>query len=134
MPPAVDKAVGPIKRILPGRAMRDNNDKIPFYKGRVIYASERIQWIQTNHPEHKLVYLIADTYLYWCDRCKISVWEQEVMTHGVRRCPFCLGRILALSPGDTVRLHYRYNAKPKNEAGLTPADVWGAWWAERWEW
>lgn len=114
--------VGPITRKLPGLAMKDNAGNIPFYRGQLVYASERIQWVRTNHPEHKLVFLIADTYTYWCEACRITIWEQEIMARGVRRCPFCLGRILALSPGDWVRLHYRY----------APDGRWASWWAERW--
>ncbi|MBF6570512.1 MAG: hypothetical protein IVW54_16720 [Candidatus Binataceae bacterium] len=111
-----------IKRALPGLALRDNKDNIPFYRGRIIYASERIQWVEMEHAEHKLVFLVGETYLYWCPRCNCNVWEQEVTMRGRRTCPFCEGRILALSPGDTVRLHYRY----------MPDGKWATWWAERW--
>jgi DNA-directed RNA polymerase subunit RPC12/RpoP len=116
--------VGPITRKLPGVAMIDNAGNIPFYRGQVIYASERIQWIETNIPDerNKLVFMVGDTYLYWCVACEITVWQQEINAHFVRRCPFCLGRILALSPGDWVRLHYRY----------MPDGRWANWWGEMW--
>jgi hypothetical protein len=110
-----------ITRKLPGESQRDNQGKIPFYKARVIYSSERVQWLETNHPEHKLVFLIGRTYLYWCPNCQTDVWQEEVNNRGVRNCPFCLGRILALSPGDRVRIHYRFGRDL----------AWAEWWGQR---
>jgi DNA-directed RNA polymerase subunit RPC12/RpoP len=110
-----------IRRKLPGVALRDSKENIPFYRGQVCYASERIQWVMTNHPEHKLVFLVGRTYLYWCPRCRTDVWQEEVTMRGVRNCPFCQGHILALSPGDLVRVHYRYS----------PDAAWAEWWAQR---
>lgn len=109
-----------ITRHLPGLALRDQKGNVPFYRGQVTYASERIQWVTTNHPEHKLVYLIGETYLYLCPKCRISVWEAEVTMRGRRTCAFCETRVLAASPGDWLKLHYRYH----------PQAEYGQWWAE----
>lgn len=110
-----------VQRSLPGLALRDSKQNIPFYRGRIVYASERIQWVTMEHPEHKLIFLVGDTYLYWCPRCRTDVWEQEVTRRGRRTCPFCETRVLALSPGDWVRCHYRYHPLAKD----------GNWWAQR---
>lgn len=111
-----------IERKLPGLPMLDNQGKVPFYFGRITSASERVQWVRSTHPEHKLIFLIGDTYCYWCPVCRHTVWQAEATIRGRMTCPACEGRILALSEGDQVRLHFRY----------APNAAWSAWWAEGW--
>lgn len=116
-----------IKRILPGVALRvERTGEIPFYKGVLTYASERIQYVVLEHPEHKLVFLIGETYAFYCEPCKKTLWQQELQAHmrqGWYHCPFCQQRVRALKPGEKVRVHYRYSKDGSS----------GMWWAELWE-
>ena len=113
-----------IRRKLPGHAWRDTNDEVVFLKGVVNYSSSRVQWIETESKIHPLVYLIADSYAYYCEHCHSMMFEQEVMQMGVRICIFCRGSIRPLVRGEKVRVHYRFGRDGK----------WGGWWAEKWEW
>lgn len=107
--------------VLPGLPIKDSKGNIAYYRGRIIFASERIQWVKSDHPEHKLVFLIGRTYTYWCPKCPRTVWQEQVTQRGRRTCPFCETKVLALSPGDWVRLHYRYHQFAES----------GDWWAAR---
>jgi DNA-directed RNA polymerase subunit RPC12/RpoP len=119
-----------IRRRLPGIAGRypvsssSNSGKIIFLKGVVISADRNYQVIQTDSKIYRLVRLLAATYLYTCDSCHSSVYEEEVTAQGKHACPFCAGPISPLTKGDKVRLHYRF-AKDAS---------WAEWWGERWEW
>lgn len=110
-----------ITRHLPGLAQRDKNGKIPFYRARIINQSPRVQWAETNHPEHKLVFFIGETYMYWCPKCQDTIYQEEVSRRGRFTCPLCEVRVLALSPGDWVRMHYRFH----------PTNEWGRWYGQR---
>lgn len=114
---------GVIRR-LPGRAQRNRLDQIEFRKGYVIFASPRVQYVETDAKAHRLVYLIGDTFIYWCFKCQCTVWEKEVTQQGGRHCPFCRGPIFIISEGEKVRLHYRY----------AHDSTWASWWAEKWDW
>lgn len=111
-----------ITRHLPGLPVRDNKNNIPYYRARIINQSDRIQWAETNHPEHKLVFFLGDTFMYWCPKCRHTVYQQEISRRGQFTCPLCLTRVLALSPGDWVKIHFRFH----------PTEQWAAcWWGER---
>jgi hypothetical protein len=114
-----------IRRKLPGKATLNPRGEITFMRGYVTYASPRVQWVETDSKEYRLVALIGETYIYWCPRCSCTVWEQELMMLGARTCPFCAGTLQNVLRGDKIRLHYRYDPK---------ALSWGNWWGERWEW
>jgi hypothetical protein len=114
-----------IRRRLPGIAGKyAYKDEIIFLKGVIIYASERVQAVETDSKIYRLQHLLGSTYLYWCAACPCTVYEEEVTRQGKRACPFCGGPIEPLKVGDKVRLHYRF-AKDGN---------WAQWWGERWEW
>jgi len=113
-----------LRRKLPGVALKTNAGEVEFYNGRIIYASERVQWVQMKHPLHKLVYLMGETFLYWCERCKCDVWEQEFIINHFRGCPFCRGPVKIMGEGEKVRLHFRF----------APDTSWSQWWAQRYEW
>jgi len=108
-----------VKRVLPGLAVKDRAGNIPYYRARIINQSDRIQWAQTNHPEHKLVYFAGDTFMWWCPRCRHTVWEQECQMRFIRNCPMCQGKVLALSPGDWLQIHFRH------AVNLSWANWWG---------
>lgn len=121
-----------IRRRLPGKAVLDSKGNVDFRRGRIIYSSPRIQYVEADHPIHKLVFLVGSTYMYWCPACTCTVWEQElhifrdaggVLPPG--HCPFCCGPLRRVQPGDKVRLHYRYDHRALSH---------GDWWAERWNW
>jgi hypothetical protein len=121
-----ESLISTVKRRLPGVAARNLTDeKILFLKGRIIYASHRIQWCETESKFHRLVALLGATFIYFCKNCQCTVFEQEVTLRGSRDCPFCGGPIDYCRPGDKVRLHYRYDPKALTE---------GNWWGERWDW
>jgi len=137
-------ATHPFTRKLPGVAWRwsQENKGIMFFRGVVKHTS----WGQTGSLSQILlldsklvgtggyIKLIADTYVYWCPACQLTVWEQELnafmpMRSGSverQHCPFCTGRISPLQPGDKIRAHFRFSAKD--------GDFWGSWWAEKWDW
>lgn len=115
-----------IKRTLPGHALRDGKKNIVYHRGHVIYSSVRVQYVETDSKPHPLVYLIGDTYAYYCKNpsCGAMVYEQEVMKMGARKCPFCSAPIEQLQRGQKVRLHFRFASDGS----------WANWWAERWDW
>lgn len=116
-------AQSPLKigRNLPGLPVKDSKGNVPFYSARIINQSDRIQWATTNHPEHKMIFFVGDTFMWWCPRCRTTIWEQECQMRFIRDCTFCHGRLLALSPGDWVRVHYRHH----------PEQGWAMWWGWR---
>jgi hypothetical protein len=112
-----------VERRLPGLPVKDNKGNVPYYTATILNQSDRIQWGETNHPDpgNRLVFFAGDTFMWWCPRCRITVWEQECQMRFSKSCPFCRGHILALSPGDRVRIHYRYD----------PQGRWANWWGWR---
>lgn len=105
--------------------MRDGKGNIPFENGTVIKADERFQWIEVPHREFP-VFLVADTYLYWCKNCRVPVYGQELMklgfgmrSHGTR-CPFCKEELIPAKRGDKVKIHFRHAQDAS----------WAQWWAE----
>lgn len=120
-----------LRRHLPGTAGRNGKNEIIFLKGYVIYASSRVQWVETESKIHRIVSLIGETFLYVCDRCVCSVLQCELIPpenpFEQPGCPFCQSKVPVLHQvrvGDKVRVHFRY-AKDHSSA---------AWWGERWEW
>jgi hypothetical protein len=132
-----------VKRKLPGYAiLRPNSNEPWFHKGVVEHTS----WGQTGSLSQKVaieskllgtngyITLIGETYAYFCESCKVTVWEQEMnaltpMRSGsvtAQRCPFCEGPISPLQPGDKVRVHYRFGTDKE-----TGALRWGSFWAEK---
>jgi hypothetical protein len=117
--------VADFRRKLPGLALRDGKGNIPFENGRVIYSSERIQYVEVPHKEFP-VFLVADTYLYWCPKFQVPIYGQELMKPGFgmlsrgTRCPFCKEELKPAKVGDKVRIHFRH-AKDAS---------WAQWWAE----
>ena len=133
-----------VRRKLPGIASRTvKDDAVDFRSGTVILAEDWRQYMEIEHPEHKHIWAIGDNYMYWCDVCKVTVWEQEISklnpivlggpngTSVIKCCPFCAtwgvdGRITdgtelsAVRVGTKVRAHYRY----------MPDGSSGNWWAE----
>jgi hypothetical protein len=133
-----------ITRKLPGHTYRLKNE-IVFVRGKVLHSGwgklgSSTQLIQTDSKLVNLVQLVGHNYIYWCDFCKITLFEQEyLITQSMRsasiekqRCIFCEGPVLPVEPGTTVRLHYRFAARMAGE-GVSAAG-WGGWWAEVWEW
>ena len=121
-------------RILPGIVYEGGWGR--YIKGVVEYASSRVLFVVTDSKLVGNVNLIGETYIYCCERCRCTVYEQEVQAmrqHDIdsgmmiprsRRCPFCNGPIERLARGAKLRLHYRFAANGSS----------GAWWGERWEW
>lgn len=125
------------RRKLPGYCLRDQNNEVVFIRGRVIHSGwgrlgPSTQAIETDSKLVGLVHLVGHNYIYWCESCKLTIFEQEIMlTRQVRssdiarqRCVFCEGPMLPVQRGQKVRLHYRW---AKN-------GMHGGWWAEVWEW
>ena len=132
-----------IHRKLPGHSWKKNGEVI-FIKGKVLHSGwgklgSSTQLIQTNSKLVGLAQLCGHNYIYWCDFCKITIFEQEMLiTKQTRsasvdkqRCVFCDGPVLPVQPGTKVRLHYRFAARAASE-GISAAG-WGGWWAEVWE-
>jgi hypothetical protein len=111
------------KRSLPGVAQRNWLGKVEFRKGVVIYASPRIQYVEADDRRNKLIYLVGETFIYWCFRCEVTVWEKEAMA-SAGYCPFCKSNLYIVSEGEKVRLHYRHAADAS----------WSSWWAEKYDW
>lgn len=125
------------RRKLPGHAWKRNDGEIIFIRGTVVHAGwgklgSSTQFIETDSKLVGCAQLIGHNYIYWCPRCSLTIYEQEMLiTNQVRsarvdkqRCMFCEGPILPVQPGAKVRLHYRFAANA----------AWGGWWAEVWEW
>jgi hypothetical protein len=115
----------PIIRKLPGIAGRSPvTGEIHFIRGVICYASPRVQAVETDSKIYRLIHLLGSTYLFWCDACHATVYNEEVMREGSQICPFCRGVVLPLDKGTKVRLHYRF----------APNAEWADWWAEKWDW
>ena len=126
-----------ITRKLPGYSYKTSEGKVVFIRGRVIHAGwgklgSTTQAVLTDSKLVGLVHLTGHNYIYWCDACKLTLFEQEMLiTRQIRssnvtkqRCVFCEGAVLPVQAGTKVRLHYRFAANA----------AWGGWWAEVWEW
>lgn len=112
------------RRKLPGIALRDGKGNIPFENGHVIKASERMQWIEVPHRQFP-IFLVADTYLYFCKACNGPVYGQELMKGGMMwahgsLCPFCKNELTPAKRGDKVKVHFRHAEDAS----------WAQWWAE----
>jgi hypothetical protein len=146
--PESEPETGPgYRRRLPGMASRTAAGEVDFRKGTVTYASERIIYIEQDHPEHKLVFACGQNYFYWCPMCGSTVYEEELHKFNsfvladiglVKCCPHCAGwgpdakivsgtELTPIKIGDKVRTHYRYMV----DAHGIPTS--GNWWAERWD-
>ena len=115
-----------LRRRLPGIATRKPDGSVMFLAGRIIYASERVQWVQTESrlDNARLVFLIGDSYLYFCERCRCSVYQPEIKYLTARPCcPFCLNVVQFCKAGTRVRVHFR-SATDRS---------WANWWGEVWE-
>jgi DNA-directed RNA polymerase subunit RPC12/RpoP len=111
------------KRTLPGEAQRNSFGKIEFRKGIIIHASPRMQYVEMDDVRWPLVYLVGETFIYWCIRCEITVWETEA-TANRGYCPHCQAGLFIVGVGERVRLHYRY----------APDKSWASWFAEKYDW
>jgi hypothetical protein len=124
-----------LTRHLPGKATQlDPWGKPIFVFGRVEQVSRNWIQIKTNSKEigqaadYGHVLLIGETYIYWCPRCKTSVWEMERQkSRGA--CPHCMQGLWALQLGDRVRLHYRVGVE-RGTGGMIVSGG-GAWWGEK---
>jgi len=126
-----------IERHLPGAPSCSSDGKVDYRPGTVGSATERMQFIDMKHPEHKRVILLGSTYVYWCSSCQRTVYEHDVTAFGsvvqggfrgttnIRVCPFCAtwgptghpidGTQLSwVKVGTKLRLHYRSGAAPKH--------------------
>lgn len=119
------------KRKLPGIAQRNSLGRIEFRRGNVIRANEYIQHVEMVDERNKLIVLIGETFLYWCAKCKISIWQFELDEQARKDepagCPFCHSGVFIVSEGDMVRLHYRMPDHLDHGSSA-------AWWAERYDW
>lgn len=132
------------RRKLPGEAYKKNGE-IVFLKGRVIHAGwgrlgSSTQFIETDSKQVPYVQLCGHNYIYWCEHCRLTIFEQEFLlfrqirssNRDKQRCVFCEAPILPVAPGTKVRLHHRYAVRQASEN--VAAAGWGGWWAEVWEW
>lgn len=113
-----------ITRKLPGIAQRNEMGEIRFIRGVIIYASVRVQWVETDSKMIGNAHLIGSNFLYWCDACHCSVYEEEILRIGRHACPFCDRPVAPCPVGTKVRLHFRFAQDAS----------WAEWWAEVWEW
>ncbi len=72
-----------IHRKLPGHSWKKNGEVI-FIKGKVLHSGwgklgSSTQLIQTNSKLVGLAQLCGHNYIYWCDFCKITIFEQEML-------------------------------------------------------
>lgn len=146
-------ASAPFKRKLPGFSWKKPDGDIIFLKGWIHFMDWGMtgpitQTVETDSKTFPVIKLIDATFAYWCEKCRATVFEEEVQTLGrinaklieeegrmapprsfkaaSQVCPFCgsRGPILfrPLLHGDRVRCHYR----------VAHDGRWGTWWAERW--
>ena len=126
-----------IERVLPGTAtQRDNEGKVRFVRGTVQSVTQYSILIQTDSKELGqardlgFIRLIGETYIYWCPRCQMSVWEVErLRSRGA--CPKCRLGLCALQAGDRVRLHFRSSFKQHGDGSVDEQGTWGAWYGEK---
>ncbi len=122
-----------ISRQLPGIPLKDSQGKIDYRRGIVAQASERMVFVDLEHPDpaNKRVFLMGESYIYWCPRCDRTVYEHDVTAFGsvvqggprgttnIRICPFCAkwgpdGRPTGGTPlsfvkvGQRLKMHYRF--------------------------
>lgn len=147
-----------LRRILPGLVWKDQFDRPVTCRGTVIQVSVTKVWVETDSKiignptggAFGKVCLLGDNYPYVCDRCRATVYHQEIeamRAHDIARienmpraereewerknrriltprqpqCPFCCGPIRFLQTGETLELHYRF----------MPDGSSGAWWGRR---
>ena len=124
-----------IERHLPGLpSQRNAEGKVVFVWGRVEQVTEYSILIKTDSKfigqasDQGYVRLIGETYIFWCPRCEMSVWEVERI-RSCGACPKCKQGLWALQLGDKVRLHHRTGM---NKPGYPDQGMWGAWYGEKW--
>ena len=111
------------KRTLPGVAQRNSLEKIEFRAGTILHASPRMQYVESKDKRWPLVYLIGETFIYWCFKCSATIWEKEAQEHR-GFCPFCASNLFIVGVGEKVRLHFRH----------APDKSWASWYAEKYDW
>lgn len=122
--PGTQGARRKIVRKLPGIAQRDHAGEIRFIRGRIMRASLSKQVVETDSKQYPILQLLGSSYMYWCEHCHCTVYEEEVLRIGRHACPFCARPVYPCPSGTQVRLHFRFAQDA----------AWAEWWGERWEW
>ncbi len=112
-----------IVRKLPGIAQRNAAGEITFIRGRIMRATLAKQVVETDSKIYPILQLLGSNYMYWCETCHCTVYEEEVLRIGRHACPFCDRPVFPMAAGIRVRLHFRFAQDA----------AWAEWWGERWD-
>jgi hypothetical protein len=128
----------------PGAAVRNQKNEIDFRRGVVLRVTDLYVHVETEMGT--LVKLAGESYAHYCENCSRTIPGNVTYrrSYGTAKnsegedipirffCPYCgpdhLLRVLR--PGDTVRLHYRF----ESDSGPSVHPTSGTWFAEVWEW
>jgi hypothetical protein len=135
-------------------------DVIDLIKGEITYVSPRTQTVvpkakYTGFYTNQIHHLIGNSYLYWCEKCHVSVITANLpntaamMAAGVPyekclegpRCPHCWNGLSPVKVGDKVLLHFRYASDGVSNGKTRSGSIrwrippsWAEWFAERYDW
>lgn len=137
-PESISRWPGAATRIPSG--LRKN--EIDFRRGDVIHVTDLSISVEMDHPVHRLVKLMGDSYAHYCRNCQKTIpgnvsyrRSADAVLHDGQYvpirffCPYCgPGNMLRmLVKGDKLRLHHRFDHEH------TPPQ-WAGWYAEVWRW